>query len=120
MWVQKKEEEQKSKGATHLPLSLGVHPRMSILHPGAGGAGSWSAGLGQVSRVEHHGHVWDLLVGSGVGQLRAPALPKLLGLKEKKQSRVSLCAFGQVARPVKCTGPERGQSALRESLKTSR
>lgn len=86
---------EKSKGATHLPLSFGVHPRMSILHPGASRAGSWSAGLGQVSRVEHHGHVWDLLVGSGVGQLRAPTVPKLLGLKEKKQSRVSLCAFGQ-------------------------
>lgn len=99
---QKKKKNKKAKVLHICPLSLGVHPRMSILHPGAGGAGSWSAGLGQVSRVEHHGHVWDLLAGSGVGQLRAPAVPKLLGLKEKKQSRVSLCAFSQSLDCMSC------------------
>lgn len=65
---------------------------MSILHPRAGRAGSWSAGLGQVSRVEHHGHVRGLLAVSGVGRLGAPAVPKLLGLKEKKKKRgVTTC-----------------------------
>ena len=60
---------------------------MSILHPRAGGAGSRSAGLGQLSKVEHHGHVRGLLAGSGVGQLGASAVPKLLGLKERERER---------------------------------